>query len=174
MCEAILAPHNRIVAVHYFTALVSDTPSDPSKSIRQNTYLRALEAYIPELRVHYGHFLRNNKRRPLAANPKSMVEIIHTEEKGSDVNLAVHLLNDAWHDRYDCAAVISNDSDLEQAIALAKHRGKTVGILNTVRRPTARLQNEANFYRRIRKTHLKNSQLPDTIPGTTLTKPTGW
>ena len=35
-----------------------------------------------------------------------------TEEKGSAVNLAVHLLNDGWLDAYDCAVVISNDSDL--------------------------------------------------------------
>lgn len=32
-----------------------------------------------------------------------MVEVVKTEEKGSDVNLAVHLLNDAWLDVYDCA-----------------------------------------------------------------------
>lgn len=41
-----------------------------------------------------------------------MVDIIKTEEKGSDVNLAVHLLNDGWLDAYDCAVVVSNDSDL--------------------------------------------------------------
>ena len=41
-----------------------------------------------------------------------MVNIIKTEGKGSDVNLAVHLLNDGWLDAYDCAVVISNDSDL--------------------------------------------------------------
>lgn len=46
------------------------------------------------------------------------VDIIKTEEKGSDVNLAVHLLNDAWQNVYDCAVVLSNDSDLKEAITL--------------------------------------------------------
>ena len=35
-----------------------------------------------------------------------------TEEKGSDVNLATHLLHDAHMDRFDVAVVASNDSDL--------------------------------------------------------------
>ena len=45
---------------------------------------------------------------------RQFVEVIKTEEKGSDVNLAVHLLNDAWLDRYECAVVVSNDSDLAE------------------------------------------------------------
>lgn len=51
-----------------------------------------------------------------------MVDIIKTEEKGSDVNLAVHLLNDGWLDAYDCAVVVSNDSDLAEAMRLVKAR----------------------------------------------------
>jgi len=46
------------------------------------------------------------------------VKIVKTEEKGSDVNLAVHLLNDAWLNLYDCAVVISNDSDLAESCRL--------------------------------------------------------
>ena len=33
----------------------------------------------------------------MAGNQRT-VEVIRTEEKGSDVNLAVHLLNDGWLD----------------------------------------------------------------------------
>ncbi len=39
-----------------------------------------------------------------------------TEEKGSDVNLAVELDRRAWLNLYDMAVVISNDSDLERAV----------------------------------------------------------
>ena len=55
------------------------------------------------------------------ANPNSsqeFVEVIRTEEKGSDVNLAVHLLNDSWIDKFDCAVVVSNDSDLAESMPL--------------------------------------------------------
>jgi hypothetical protein len=34
------------------------------------------------------------------------------EEKGSDVNLASHLLLDAFQNSFDVGAVLSNDSDL--------------------------------------------------------------
>lgn len=35
-----------------------------------------------------------------------------TEEKGLDVNLAAHLLNDSRLDAYDCGVLVSNDSDV--------------------------------------------------------------
>ena len=45
--------------------------------------------------------------------PDALIAEFHTmEEKGSDVNLAAHLLNDAWSDRFEAAVVISNDTDL--------------------------------------------------------------
>ena len=33
------------------------------------------------------------------------------EEKGSDVNLAAYLLNDAWMNLFEAAVVVSNDTD---------------------------------------------------------------
>ena len=43
--------------------------------------------------------------------------MIRTEEKGSDVNLAVHLLNDGWMNACDCAVVFTNDSDIAERCA---------------------------------------------------------
>jgi hypothetical protein len=40
------------------------------------------------------------------------------EVKGSDVNLAVHLLNDAWRDLFNAGAVISNDTNLVTPIQM--------------------------------------------------------
>ena len=39
------------------------------------------------------------------------------EEKETDVNIAVHLINDAHRDRFDRAILITADSDLKPAIA---------------------------------------------------------
>ena len=60
--------------------------------------LRALQVYIPYIEIYYGHFLRNPIIAPLVTPTKTeqYAYVIKTEEKGSDVNLAVHLLNDAW------------------------------------------------------------------------------
>ena len=51
------------------------------------------------------------------------------EEKGSDVNLASRLLNDAWSDAFDVAAVLTTDSDLTAPIRLSVARNKTVLII---------------------------------------------
>ena len=50
----------------------------------------------------------------------NLIEVFRTEEKGSDVNLAVHLVNDVHQNTFDCAVVISNDSDLAKAMRIVK------------------------------------------------------
>ncbi len=106
----------------------------------------------------------------------SSAEIIKTEEKGSDVNLAVHLLNDAWLKKYDCAIVLSNDSDLKEAIALVKeHHKKLIGlVLPPNCFPSKELMGVAHFTKQIRNSSLAASQLPAAITGTSIHKPEEW
>ena len=68
------------------------------------------------------------RRTPRIAVPDTVIAEFHTmEEKGSDVNLATHLLNDAWNDLFEAAAVISNDTDLVVPIRMvAEERNKPV------------------------------------------------
>lgn len=174
VCQRVLKPENQIRQVHYFTARVSDTKSDPTKSTRQDSYLRALTHEIEEFKAHFGHFSTHTVSMPSARNHHVKLDVIKTEEKGSDVNLAVHLLNDAWSNKYDCAIVLSNDSDLAEAIKLAREKGKIIGVVTTKNRPTASLRKEANFFRRIKNSDLAKSQMPATIQGTTISKPSHW
>lgn len=102
------------------------------------------------------------------------IDVLKTEEKGSDVNLAVEMLNDAWAGACDCAVIVSNDTDLAHAIALVRARGIVVGVITSKDRPSPKLRNAATFYRRIRPQHLRAAQLPRRIPGTAITKPTAW
>ena len=157
---------------------MSPTSDDPGKQIRQRSYLRALEAYIPEIEIYYGHFLRNTVRMPLdqPSQTARFVNVVKTEEKGSDVNLAIHLLNDAWRNAYDCAVVVSNDSDLAEALRLVREQNhKFIGVINPGHlHPSVQLKKHADFVRPIRKSGLSNSLLPDPIPGTSIHKPKGW
>lgn len=58
-----------------------------------------------------------------------MVSVARREEKGSDVNVASHLLIDALGGKIDAAVVISNDSDL--AFPIRHARGTVpVGLVN--------------------------------------------
>ena len=106
-----------------------------------------------------------------------MVEVIRTEEKGSDVNLSVHLLNDAWKDRYDCAVLMTNDSDMAEGMRLAKleHPEKRLGLVSPDRRHhSTELRRHADFFVRVKPRWLRDSQLPDSIPNTSLQKPSSW
>ena len=174
----VLRPHHDILTVKYFTARVSGTPADPSKPQRQDIYLRALRRYRPEVAVYFGHFLSHRVRAPLAqpAGDQRTAEMIRTEEKGSDVNLAVHLLNDGWLDAYDCAVVVSNDSDIAEAMRLVRqHHGKRIGLVTPgTGRPSRQLMAHADFARHIRPNALRRSQLLDPIPETNIRKPTRW
>lgn len=58
-----------------------------------------------------------------------MVSYLHFEEKGSDVNVATHLLLDVLDGHVDAVIVISNDSDLKLPIKTARQR-VPVGIVN--------------------------------------------
>ena len=58
-----------------------------------------------------------------------MVSYSHYEEKGSDVNVATHLLLDVLDGHVDAVIVISNDSDLKLPIRSARQR-VPVGIVN--------------------------------------------
>lgn len=106
----------------------------------------------------------------------NLVEVFRMEEKGSDVNLAVHLVNDAHKGLFDCAIVVSNDSDLAEAMRIAKDEcEKVVGLFTPWRRRASKqLMRNSTFQRTIRRSSLAKSQLPNPIPGTRIHKPIGW
>ena len=175
----ILLPRHQIDRIKYFTAHVKALPSSPDAPRRQQVYLRALRT-VANVEIVYGHFLSPRVRMPLAnpmAGQPRTVEVIKTEEKGSDVNLATHLLHDAYCGRYECAAVISGDSDLLAAVQIVKNElGKPVGVLNPQKRPSRMLQQYATFYKHIRPGVLAASQFPTTLRDEhgTFNKPSEW
>src|SRR5580698_1513650 len=94
LCRRML-PDDTIQSIEYFTAIVSARPYDLDLPVRQQVYLRALRT-IPNLSICYGHFLTHSVRMVLTgSNPTKKVWVDKTEEKGSDVNLAAHLLHEA-------------------------------------------------------------------------------
>ena len=173
----VLGPQNSIVKIKYFTARVQPTPRDPDIHVRQDAYLRALAAHCPTVEVHFGHFLRHRVRMENATPPPPTVEVWKNEEKGSDVNLALHLLDDAWRNRFDCAVIVSNDSDLATAMQMVNSQRKLLGLVTpgAPKRGTSyELRQYARFVRPIREWMLRASLLPDPIPGTSIAKPSGW
>ena len=107
------------------------------------------------------------------------VKVLKSEEKGSDVNIAVQLVNDAWLNRFDCAVVCSNDGDLADAVRIVRReRHKSVVITvpgDPLLRPASvELRRWASKTMHIPSSAIMGSLLPNAIPGTTIHKPAGW
>lgn len=176
-CE-LAFPKNEINEVHYCTAIVTDAPWDPQQSLRQRTFIRALETTGVE--VHYGSFQSNVTSMPRANRKRGesrMVDVIKTEEKGSDVALGALLVAHGYQRRYRAAIVVSNDSDLVLPIKIVREELKlAVGILNPHKSFSVQLSKVAAFKKLVRTGVLAAAQLPDQLEDEhgTITKPASW
>jgi uncharacterized LabA/DUF88 family protein len=146
LCQLVLK-QTPIEKIRYFTARVTPLRNDPEQAIRQEVYLRALAAN-PKIEIHFGHFLSHVVRMPICDAGGQLTgqyaQVLKTEEKGSDVNIAAHLLLDAHLNRFDQAIIVSNDSDLLTPVRFVrKNFGKRVGVLNPHRRQSQVLLREA-------------------------------
>jgi uncharacterized LabA/DUF88 family protein len=144
-----------VTQVTYCTARISGR-DNPSGVQEQEAYLRALQQSGSATRVSFGNYVarvataplatRDPKGRPVLTRPGwpvmvkdgtgaelrdavFMVSVGRREEKGTDVNVASHLLIDVLSGDVDAAVVISNDSDLAYPLAEARRR-VPVGTVN--------------------------------------------
>ena len=93
-----------------------------------------------------------------------LVKVWKTEEKRSDVNLATQLLMDAVDNNFECAAIISNDSDLMAPICVVKSRfKKTIGMITGHEYPSKTLQKYVDFIKPIRAGLLASCQFGSPI-----------
>ena len=176
-----LFPQDTIRRICYFTALLDARPDDLNQPRRQLVYLRAL-ATLPGFNAYYGTFRSGVKRRPLAQPVPGLpthVLVRDSEEKGSDVNLATRLLVDGFNGEYEQAAVVSNDADFAGAMRYVRDDlGLRVTLVNPDRRNTSPrdLSNASTYVKRLWKSHLRQSQMPDTLTDEirVIAKPAGW
>jgi uncharacterized LabA/DUF88 family protein len=200
--------HGAVVQrVVYCTARVNDS-DDPAQTQRQGFYLKALELngsvdIIEE--GYYASWAKESVMTPEPAgtrapsvlrDPKSQLSwsadlrmrrngdgvvfatVRKREEKGSDVNVATHLLSDVLQRRVDAAIVISNDSDLALPIRIARDH-VPIGVINPGSKPLAgALKGKPtdgvgrHWWRRLNTLDLKQCQLPDPVAG--ISKPGSW
>ena len=206
LCRSTSWKTANIDRVVYCTAAISGA-SDPQGQQRQDAYLKALVASRGVDRMELGYFTEDVRRAPLATadsrgrpvlvtsrpswpcvikdssgrdvhNVTLMVQYAHREEKGSDVNVATHLLLDTLQSKIDGAIVISNDSHLALPITKAKTR-IPIGVVNPSRNYTAgALQGRpsdgvgGHWWYKLTCADFTSHQLPDLCSG--YSKPQGW
>lgn len=162
--SASMLPNDQIQSIKYFTAIVSARPHDPQQPMRQQIYLRALRT-LPNVSIIFGHFLTHSYPIVLTgSSPPQKVWVDKTEEKGSDVNLATHLLRDAFQRKFDVAVLITNDSDLLEPVRIVRQElGFPVGILNPHQHHSSALKPQATFMKRIRQSDVAANQFAPTL-----------
>ena len=163
LCRRLL-PEYDLKGIKYFTSRILSFPDDPRAPQRQDIYFRALATLDPLLSTYLGKMKPNKEYKrlvnPPAQGPKGAVVYI-TEEKQTDIKLAIHLLWDAFNSCCDTAVVITNDSDLFPAIEMVENSTNTNVILVNPSYKTRRARDlRASEYRQIRKGTLADSQFP--------------
>jgi uncharacterized LabA/DUF88 family protein len=196
-CDQLL-PKNTVEKIYYFTAKVDARPYDPDQPTRQTAYLRALSS-LPRVETHFGSFMSSVISQPLvdtdpatgrylraagkpvmkltAAGDFERVWVLKSEEKGSDVNLAAHLMRDAYRGACACAVIISNDSDLLTPIQMAKvDCGLKIGLIPPRPKGSVELKTLADFKIDPRVHILAASQFPNVVATITgdAHKPAAW
>lgn len=193
-----LRRYDQIQRIKYFTALVERRTDDPDQRRRQQTYWRALRT-IPCLEIIEGRFTRWPKHLPLWTSVQQLedlerkgcnvvgvrplrVEVARSEEKGSDVNLAAHLVHDANQTdpdkTFEAALVLSTDADLAEAIGLVTTKvGKPVWVCKpNPSAKTSELQKAATGIFDLKTSVLQASLFPPSLTDARgpFTKPSTW
>lgn len=159
----VFAPSPQFTITHlfYFSAYATWIPDS---LIRHRAYISALEA--EGVTVVLGNFKKKYRKCPVCNTSRE-----GHEEKETDVNIALYLLDGAYQNIYDRALIISADSDLAPAIRMVRERfpEKRVRLLLPVRRTnSAELLDavgDSKGVRQIKQIHLERCLLPESMSG---------
>lgn len=174
-----LRQSDEVQKIKYFTARVREG----QKRQRQENYLRAL-ATRPLIEIIEGKF----KLKEVACTHPSCTyrgrRIFKCpEEKRTDVNIALHLLDDASEGLCDTQVIVSGDSDLVPAVEMVKLRYPTQRVIvyvparDKVRGAATELRSIADRDRTLPRELVGRSQLPAevrTSGGTVIRRPEHW
>lgn len=169
LIESYLTHNQELIEIKYFTSRITN---QPGKQKRQTTYLEALET--SGVTIIYGLYKAREIECKNCGHNWSI-----SNEKMTDVNIATHLLLDAFEDKYDTAILISGDSDLVPPVkAIHKHfNKKTVSVFFPPNRHNVTVAGAAKGWQIIGKKKIKDHQFSLNITkkdGYILTKPESW
>lgn len=174
----LVRPADDLQLIHYFTAVV-----DGPKQADQLKYLDAL-ATLPKVRIVLGKYIH----KPVVCRVRSCSlpgsrSFMRPEEKRTDVNIGLQMLDDAYQQLADQMILVSGDSDLVPAIDMVKIRRPNTQIVVYVpnnhpnRGAAVELRSAAHKHRNLPLVELKHAQFPAVVPGSgakTIARPSNW
>jgi len=170
LAASLVTPKQVLVHTKYFTAKIT---KPNSKRKRQEAFLSALGT-LSDFSIYYGRY-----QSFTAICKKCGHKHIQSNEKRTDVNIATHMLVDAFQDSFDTAILISADSDLTLPILEIRRLfpRKYIKIAFPPARSSYDLRNVAPTCFQIYETKLRKSLFPDEVvlaTGYTVTRPKSW
>ena len=150
--------------IKYYSAKIKARREDNNedKLAEQQLYWRALRTN-KNLEIIEGYFL-THKIMAKEVGTNKRVKIYKTEEKGTDVNIATHMMDDAHKKNFDVAILITNDSDLAEPVRIiTQDLNLQVILISPYERNNIQLSKYATSIRHIRRGVLEVSQFPDTL-----------
>jgi uncharacterized LabA/DUF88 family protein len=165
----IMKHNQELVGIKYFTSRVNN---NPNKLQKQNTYLEALETTGIDL--FYGRYQLSE----IDCHRCGHVWADYNE-KMTDVQIATHMMMDAYKDNYDTAMLISGDSDLVPPIRAIHEEfsKKRVFVLFPPKRHNQSVALSAKGSMTIGKKKIKDNQFPEEVEkndGYVLKRPNEW
>ena len=174
----MLRKDDDIQAIRYFTAMIVGP-----RQANQQTYLNAL-ATLPRVEVILGLFKPQTKKCHHTGCTLPQPRLFTTyEEKRTDVNIGLHMLDDAYADLCDRLILVTGDSDLVPAIYMVKSRfpKKQVTVYvparDLTRGAATEIRGAADKDKTLPNEMIERSQFPANIPdghGGMIQKPADW
>ena len=120
LAQMIVGPEASLEKILFFTAPPTHL-KNPSKLERHSLYIRALNSVGVE--VIQGNFKRKTFSAKIVVSvgrPEESIRIEKYEEKETDVNIAITLIEQAFKDQFDHCLLFSVDTDLAPAVKMLK------------------------------------------------------
>ena len=173
-----LRPAEDVVKIHYFTARVNG-----SAWTRQERFLLALNT-LAKVRVTEGRYKTKTVRCHVQeCTHPTQRKFTTWEEKRTDVNIAVQMMDDAYQELCEVMVVVSGDSDLVPPLLRIKERFPDMKLVvyvparNAQRGAAVEIRSAADKHATLPIDLLKRCQLPTKVPdgaGGYIEKPESW
>jgi uncharacterized LabA/DUF88 family protein len=167
---SLLNKNQELVQTKYFTAKIK---KPNAKRKRQEAFLSALGT-LTDFSIHWGRYQAHE-----AMCKNCGYQYIQSNEKRTDVNIATHMLVDAFQGNFDTAILVSADSDLTLPIVEIRRLfpKKYIKVAFPPARASHDLERVAPTCFRIYENKLRKSLFPDKITlasGYTIVRPGHW
>jgi uncharacterized LabA/DUF88 family protein len=160
LCSSYVKKDNTLQDIYLFTAYPRHRPVDQQH--RHKIYIKVLQDLL-KINVVEGKFTTHQQEKTVHCsncNNQFNHSYKETTEKQTDTNIVAQILEDAFLDKTDVIAIVTNDSDIIPAIRTVKKLNKKVIIFTP---PSVDYIVTKNGTRKVQKTLITSVDIKKTM-----------